>query len=98
MKMTSDLEKELEVFIQQRKEELFRDKVILSKEEEDLLKEYIHDYINPEWRDVIIDNTLTNFEVSNVGHVRNIKKKTLWEFEKMYENDYLWVSVPVQGR
>ena len=98
MKMTSDLEKELEVFIQQRKEELFRDKVILSKEEEDLLKEYIHDYINPEWREVTLNKIPTNFEVSNIGHVRNRKTKSLWEFKDIHENKYLWVGVSVQGK
>ena len=93
MKMTSDLEKELEVFIQQRKEELFRDKVILSKDEEDLLKEYIHDYNNPEWRTVIIDKiSFPDYEVSSIGSIRNKYKKTELSQNKL-NGGYLIVNI-----
>ena len=94
MKMTSDLEKELEVFIQQRKEELFRDKVILSKEEEDLLKEYIHDYINPEWKTVVVDGTeIQDYEVSSLGGIRNKYKNIIIQTYKL-NGGYIFIRLP----
>lgn len=93
MKISSHLEKELEVFIQQRKAELFRDKVILSKEEEDLLKEYIQNYNNPEWRTVLIDKiSFPDYEVSSLGSVRNKYKKTELSQNKL-NGGYLFVSL-----
>lgn len=36
------------------------------------LNEYIQDFINPIWKEVVINNKRTVYEISNVGDIRNI--------------------------
>lgn len=57
----------------------------LTVDERKLLEEYIHDKNNPQWKTIIIDGKETNYEISNIGEVRNkttgyILKNSLNEF------------------
>lgn len=93
------VDKIMKLFDEERRKELFGDKIDLSPEERMLLQEYIHDYLNPVWKDVFGDGYIpTNLEISNIGHVRNKVTKRLWTFENMEGNDYNWVGVSYQGK
>lgn len=73
MKSSKEL-KAVEEFKNEKSMILFNKNVCdLSIEESLKLDKYIYDLANPVWKPICINDKITNYEVSNIGNIRNIK-------------------------
>ena len=59
------------------------------------LDQYIYDIGHPVWKDVIIKGKKTNYQVSNLGEVRD--KNNILKKYQIYDNWYYQVYLPILG-
>ena len=68
-----DIEKIVQQFRDERSQEMYgKPEIQLTIAERMKLDEYIKDYLNPTWKDVIIDGVSTDFVISNTGVIKRI--------------------------
>lgn len=69
----------------------------LTDDEVNKLNRFIYDCEHPEWRDIVYDGFRTNYEVSNLGEIRN---KIAGNILKMYffRTGYCRITLSISGR
>ena len=68
-----NIDKIVEEFRNERSEELFHKlEIELMLSEKNILEDYINDYNNPIWKAIILNNSISDYEVNNIGQIRKI--------------------------
>lgn len=95
MKLEHDLERLMHIDKSLKSKELFNKELYdLNDNEISILNQYINDKNNPVWKDIYIDGKKTNYEVSNVGEIRNkLNGNIKAKYDKdRYYNMHLFVN------